>query len=182
MVDLSICKIIIEGPDRVGKDTIIGNIIKEYKKSFVYLHHYANPTGNEHWGKDQYNNMFELFHSNRYIIANRAHGGEVVYPKLYHGYDGNYVYNIEKKFNTYNILLIVLIDEPENLISRDDGLSFSTDLEMKRKEIELFKEFYEDSNIKNKMLINIKDLDEDQVKAKVFKKINDTKQWRNYRK
>ncbi len=178
MTNLKACKIIIEGPDNVSKSTVINNIIKEYQQNFLYLHYYANPTKKVKWGKEQYNTMFDTFHLNKYVIADRAHGGEVVYPALYHGYNGNYVYDIEKKYNTKSILLFVLIDEPENLIARDDGLSLSTDLDMKKKEIELFKDFYENTKIENKMIININNLDEDQVAAKVFKRINEMEQWR----
>ena len=177
-MNLKMAKIIIEGPDNVSKSTVINNIIKEYKQNFLYLHYYANPTKKIKWGKKQYNNMFETIHCNEFVIADRAHGGEVVYPVLYHGYDGNYVYDIEKKYNTNDILLFVFIDEPENLIARDDGLSLSTDIDMKTKEIELFQKFYENSTIKNKMIININNLDENQVKAKVFKRINEMENWK----
>ena len=57
---------------------------------------------------------------------------------------------------------IVLIDEIENLIKREDGLSFSIDKEKKENEIQKFTEFYKKSNIKNKLLLNIngKNIDE----------------------
>jgi thymidylate kinase len=174
-----ISKIIIEGQDRCGKDTLINNIIKEYKIPFQVLHYYAN-RGKDYktFGSDLYNNMFDIFHQQQFVIANRAHLGEKVYGPLYRKQNGDYIDSIEKKFNTKSILLIVLVDEPENLIARDDGDSHSIDSDLKLKEKELFTKAYEDSTIKEKMIININNLDEDQVKAKVFKKMNEMEQWR----
>ena len=58
-------------------------------------------------------------------------------------YTGEYVLDIEKNFSTYaaiwdNLYLITLVDEPQNLIDRDDGLSFSIDLDKKTTEIDNF--------------------------------------------
>ena len=168
------CKIIIEGPDRVGKDTLINGIIKEYKKNFLLLHYYATPDKDKpiEWGSEQYHNMFRMFALNDFIISSRAHLGEKVYPTLYGGYDGSYVDKIESIYDTSDILLITLIDTPENLISRDDGLSHSIDIGQKRKEIELFIDAHENSSIKNKMLIDIKDYNAEKLKEKVFSFIN----------
>ena len=167
-------KIIIEGLDNVGKSTLISNIIKEYKKPFLCLHYYANPDKNDpiKWGKKQYNKMFDVFYANDYVIADRAHLGELVYPKMYNGYDGNYVKELEKKYNTKRILLITLVDEPENLIARDDGLSFSTDIDKKTEEVQLFVDAHEASVIEHKHLINVANYNEDALKYKVFNYIN----------
>ena len=172
-------KIIIEGPDNVGKSTLINNIIKNYKKNFLYLHYYATPDKENpiQWGKEQYNIMFNLFHTNPYVIADRAHLGELVYPEMYNGYDGTYVNTIESKYNTNDILLITLIDEPENLIRRDDGLSNSIDINKKAKEIELFKKAHDSSLIKNKMIINVKGYDEIALKNKIFNTIEKMEIW-----
>ena len=169
-------KIIVESPDNCGGTTLINNIIKSYKYPFLSLHYYANPDKEHpiHWGIEQYTNMFNTIKENDYVICDRAHLGELVYPKMYHGYDGGYVLSLENEFitsietSTDNNILIVLIDEPENLIKRDDGLSFSINLEEKTKEVELFKQAYEKSNIKNKILINIKDYNEEALKKKVI--------------
>ena len=65
--------------------------------------------------------------------------------------------------------LIVLIDDPENLIKREDGNSFSTDLEKKQLEVDRFVDFFKKSRIGNKIIINIKDKDANQV----FEEIKD---------
>jgi len=163
-------KIIVEGPDRVGKDTLINAIIKHYKKNFLLLHYYATPDKENpiSWGENQYHNMFRMFEMNEFILSSRGHLGEKVYPTLYAGYNGSYVDEIEKIYNTNDILLITLVDTPENLISRDDGLSHSINIILKRKEIKLFIEAHENSSIRNKMLIDVKDYDTEKLKEKVF--------------
>lgn len=163
-------KVIIEGPDNVGKSTLIRHIIKEYKMPVLSLHYYSNPDKEQPvlWGKKQYHHMFKIFAQNDYVISDRAHLGELVYPKMYGGYDGTYVKELENFYNTDDIFLLTLIDDPKNLIDREDGESFSVDYHDKKQEIDLFIEAHEASGIKNKMMINIKDYNEEQVKEKVL--------------
>jgi len=144
--------IIFEGPDNVGKTTQI-NLLRNYfankNKTFI-LHHSSNykvpPEKHKELAKKEYLTIFNL---NEDIICDRLHGGEYVYGPIYRNYNGDFVFDLESEG-----YLIVLIDEPKNLIKRDDGKSFSIDLEKKRLEIQRFKEFYEKSNLK-KILINI---------------------------
>lgn len=102
------------------------------------------------------------------VICDRSHIGEMVYGPIYRGYSGEYVLDIEHEFSHIhplwdNLFLFTLYDEPENLIKRDDGLSFSTDLEKKRVEINNFKHAHSSSTIKHKMLLNIKEHSADQA-------------------
>jgi len=149
--------IIFEGPDNVGKTTqieLLRNYFAKKGKPFIITKssNYKNVTPEEHKKLciKEYKTIFNLGKTID-IIADRLHGGEYVYGPIYRGYDGNYVFN----FENHKSFLIVLIDNPENLIKRDDGLSFSTDYNKKKLEIEKFKEFYEKSFIENKILINI---------------------------
>jgi hypothetical protein len=111
------------------------------------------------------------------IICDRSHLGEMVYGPIYRGYSGEYVLDIEKKYIEIpsiwdNLFLITLYDEPENVIKRDDGLSFSTDIRIKREEIKNFINAHNKSNIKNKLLLNIKNHDADAVLNEVLTFIN----------
>lgn len=111
------------------------------------------------------------------IICDRSHLGEMVYGPIYRGYSGEYVLDIEKKYMEIpsiwnNLFLITLYDEPENVIKRDDGLSFSTDIRIKREEIKNFINAHGKSNIKNKLLLNIKNHNADAVLNEVLTFIN----------
>jgi len=159
---------IFEGLDNVGKGTQISNLKRylEERGEVVHVLHYSNIKGNniEERSRIYYHQMFQLMkfaiNNGINLILDRAHGGETVYSPIYRNYSGDYVYEIENNFNsriTSTAKLIVFIDDPNSLIKREDGLSFSVELEKKQNEVDRFTEFYEKSNIKNKFLINIKD-------------------------
>lgn len=135
--------------------------------------------------KKLYTEMFDLMffmlkNDNSGIICDRSHLGEMIYGNIYRGYTGDYVLDIEKKYHHImdlwnNLFLITLIDEPQNLIVREDGLSFSTDIEKKQREIDLFQKAHESSTIKNKLIINIKDADAEKVLNDVISAIGELK-------
>lgn len=112
-----------------------------------------------------YTEMFELMRQltaidKSGIICDRSHLGELVYSPMYRGYPGEYVLDIENNFKYFdslwdNLFLFTLYDNPEHLVQRDDGLSFTTDLSKKKVEINNFLNAHEKSNIKHKKLINI---------------------------
>lgn len=152
--------IIFEGPDRVGKTTQI-QYLKNYLASYnklVHYFHYSSIKGVDNIKEYSYNlykSMFKISNENKDIfIADRFHFGELVYGKLYRHYDSE-VLDLEKPYKN-DIILILLIDDVENLIKRDDGNSFSTKYDLKQQEIELFINAFNKSIIKNKLLINIK--------------------------
>jgi len=179
--------IICEGPDNVGKGTQIIKIKRhlEEQGKLVHVLHYSNIKGDniEQRSHQYYWEMFDFIKfsifNNRSLILDRAHGGETVYSPIYRNYSGDYVYELESKFgNTIlsNCLLIVFTANPETLIQRDDGLSFTVELMKKQKEIDLFKLFYEKSHIKNKCYIDItgKNPDEvfEEIKCHIQKMLN----------
>jgi thymidylate kinase len=156
-------KIIFEGLDNTGKSTQVDEIRKHYKeRGFIVTKasHIKDFTPDEY--KDnatkEYSQMFKIFNQDFDIICDRLQLGEYVYGNIYRKYDGSYVFDLERKYSLSNIedlFLFVFIGSPEVIIERDDGLSFSTDIEKKRAEIKRFKEAFEKSTIKNKLLINI---------------------------
>jgi hypothetical protein len=89
------------------------------------------------------------------LILDRAHLGESVYSPIYRKYDGDYVFRMEERFDLSFFTLFVFIADPETLVHREDGFSFSVDAEKKRLEIEGFKRAFELSHIPNKHLIDI---------------------------
>ena len=121
--------------------------------------------------KNLYVEYFELIESNEYdLLFDRFHLGESVYSPLYRNYSGDYVFELEQIIQNCNeVYLIVLIDEAKNLLNREDGNSFTIELEKKQQEIDLFIEAFKKSSIKNKILININNKNQQQV----FKEIKD---------
>jgi len=176
---------VFSGPDRTGKSTQIANLKKylEEKGELVHILHYSNIKGDNirERSEEYYQQMFKLCKfatlNNISLIFDRAHDGETVYGPIYRNYDGNYIYSIEERFGNrvlQNMSLFVFIDKPEHLISREDGGSFTIELEKKQDEISRFIDFFEKSKIKNKALIDIQDMNIDQVfnKIKEFLGVN----------
>lgn len=174
--------IIVEGPDNVGKTTLIQNLKNYYNDLTFHTMHYSNvrqdsPESTIAYSKHLYMQMFDIMlNQTKYgfsgIICDRSHLGEMVYGPIYRNYDGEYVLDIEKKYSHIhsvwdNLLLVTLVDNPENLIAREDGLSFSTDLAKKQTEIANFINASQKSTIKHKVLINIKNHDEKKALAAV---------------
>jgi thymidylate kinase len=142
---------IIEGPDNVGKSTQ-GKLLYEHLNGkcehTFYLHCSNFPTLID--GITPYEHACEyylnLLNSTAFVdwnyIFDRSHLGEWVYGQIYRNYKPYRIFEIEKEslIPFRKVKCIFLLDEPENLIQREDGHSFSTDLDIKKKEIEYFKE------------------------------------------
>ena len=173
--------IIIEGPDNVGKSTLIRNIKNHFNDCVFQNLCYSNITGLKpheliKYNKVLYNQMFHIMGnqpSNAGVICDRSHISEMVYSPLYRSYEGDYVLDIEKQFQNLkmwsDIYLITLIDKTENLIKRDDGLSHSIDEEKKNKELQLFKIAHDNSLIENKLFLSIHNLDANALSEKIIK-------------
>ena len=180
--------VIIEGPDRVGKDTLIKSIKNYYNNIIFQVLHFTNIKQNTKedvilYSEKLYKNMFDIMlynisqNKNFGVICNRSHLGEMVYGPLYRNYSGDYVLQIERLYKNFinlwqKLALVVLIDKPENLIAREDGQSFTVDLTLKQKEIDLFKQAYERTLIKNKLLVDISNLSIIDVQQKVIAFLN----------
>lgn len=163
--------IIIEGPDRVGKSTLIQNLKNEFNDFAMHEMHYSNVKQSSAdavvaYSKRLYSEMFGFIHYKKEfpksgLLIDRSHLGEMVYGPIYRGYSGEYVIDIERNWIDKTIeddlFLITLVDDPSNLIDRDDGLSFSTNFLKKENEISNFKKAHNKSTIKNKILVNVGD-------------------------
>lgn len=174
----TINKYLIEGLDRLGKDTLISGI--RNKCGYHQVIHFSKPEILEFYrpvrgGGDaivakremlygyqraSFINMFNMLNEiNTKMICNRAHLGEAVYSPLYRGYDGNYVFDLERSagvnqnYSTRLILLTEDFDKSEHF--EDDGLSF--DVTKRAHEQELFMAAFETSIIKDKRIICVTD-------------------------
>lgn len=178
--------IIIEGPDRVGKDTLIQNLLNEYNN--VYIRHWCSPLGNSNAEKIAYQkksflkefNTFHVFNkltdfNDSIMIWNRSHIGEIVYGTMYRKYQPEeWVFDMEEFCNfdkIRNVYLVCLYADPEFLIKRDDGKSFSKELKDKEKEIQLFLHATELSKIRKKKNIKVNKKDEYVDQLKIFEKV-----------
>jgi thymidylate kinase len=170
--------IIIEGLDRTGKTTQIQNL-------WTYLNS-IYPDGCNIVRGDKMNKLVPTEH-HQYLYANsinmafrnmiqsrkynlqgiriydRLHLSEIVYGAKYRKYPVDRIYNIEKQVADFDdIYEIILIDEIENLVDRDDNDGFTSDpVEMENEKQEFVDAFF-DSTIANKLIINIngKSIDE----------------------
>lgn len=171
-------KYLIEGLDRLGKDTLISGI--QHKRGYHQVLHFSKPvmlncyepcpTGmtaaemkSEALYKYQersFRTMFSMLRDATYahIICNRAHLGECVYAPLYRGYAGEYVFDIERSFmkDVHTTRLILLTEDFK--VSKhfvDDGLSF--DITKREQEQNMFIAAFEKSGIADKRMICVTD-------------------------
>ena len=158
-------QIAVDGLDRLGKDTLINNIIASVGYHSVV--HYSKPIFPNSYSKDKltalksfqidsFVNGFDLCMSGANIIFNRFTLGEMVYAKRYRGYSGNYIYDIENQYPTVcrQLKLVLLYTDNFDFV-QDDGLSF--DFSKRAEEMKDFEDAYEMSSIKNKIKINVHD-------------------------
>lgn len=174
---MSYKSIIIEGVDRLGKDSLINGIQNkcgvfqvlhyEKPKTLDIFKNLENSTFNplRKYQQDSFVNMFDILDSNARVICNRSHIGEVVYAPRYRGYSGDYVFGLEyndddmSKFGMSDLrsacssTLLVLLTTSDFSFIQDDGESF--DFSKKEEEQEDFKKAVNNSNIKNKLIIDV---------------------------
>jgi len=167
---------LFEGLDNTGKSTQIQNLIEHYKDRIFHKIHYSavktlSSDEAETYSKKLYTDMFKIIsecNKDRNIVFDRAHLGEYVYGKIYRNYDANWTFDLEVDKDT--TFLIVLVDEPKNVLYREDGLSLSKSDNIEESirkisyEKQRFEEAYNKSTLTNKILINIDGLDIEQVK------------------
>lgn len=167
---------LIDGLDRLGKDSLIRNI--QVKLGYHTVIHKSKPVKSlfyndkidkfgktsEFWYQhDSFSNDIALLKQssalNLSFIFNRTWIGEAVYSNLYRGYDGNYVFDLEKNAGLHsldNVKLILLTEDfsvSKHFVS--DGDSF--DDSKRQQEQNLFIEAFNKSIIKNKKIVCVTD-------------------------
>lgn len=167
--------IIIEGPDRVGKDTLIKSLKNRfYRENCIELHYsgvkpYDGGMSVKDVSVEINKNMFKILNTDFNFIVNRSHIGEMVYSPKYRGYSGDYVFELEKNLKRTDVFLILLTDKAETLAKRDDGESFSNKVQDIENEIELFRKALKMSGIKNKLEISCSGKTKEQVASEAIK-------------
>jgi len=175
--------IIFEGIDNVGKSTQIKLIEQHLAKTTnmpsLKLHFSGvKDIIDKDYYKRQYIDFFEIINSIEYshchLIADRSHIGEFVYGEKYRKYDGSYVFDIENNIENFdNLYLIILVDTSLKCIDREDGFSYTIDPTEKNVEIKRFKKAYDYTNIKKKIVIDIKNKSIEEVFIEIKKNIGE---------
>jgi hypothetical protein len=167
--------LIIEGPDRCGKNTLIKNLTSQ-ADNFVVRHFGLAKGMNDKEKRDHQfqffkkefelasqRHRFEMPDKERYPrdlwIWNRGHLGEFVYGNLYRKTNPEeWVMQMETLYGMdldASIYLLLLTAPPEFLCKRDDGNSFSDKAYMRKQEILNFQIAYERSRIINKRIVDV---------------------------
>jgi thymidylate kinase len=184
--------LIIEGPDRCGKNTLIKNLTSQAENYVV--RHFGSAKGNDDFEKRNFQfqffkkefalaalrPQFEMPDKERYPrdiwIMNRAHLGEFVYGKMYREtHPEQWVMQMESLFGMDldpSVHLLLLTAPAEFLCRRDDGLSFTNNVEKKKAEIASFKNAYDQSKIINKKILNVSNGDEYLDQAIILEEVN----------
>ncbi|HET9958572.1 MAG TPA: hypothetical protein VFQ61_28955 [Polyangiaceae bacterium] len=168
--DSSPVKLIIEGIDRLGKDTLIRGI--QDRRGYHLVLHYTKPIplafyeGSGHPAGRQYQEasfrtMFQMLRvAETQLICNRSHLGECVYAPLYRHYSGDYVFQLEQLFEVAAIprIRLVLLTEDFSVSThfRDDGLSLGA-AGQRQKEQALFLEAFGRSTFADKRVVCVTD-------------------------
>lgn len=169
-------KYLIEGLDRLGKDTLIQGIMN--LQGYHQVMHFSKPVVLEcytdkglaptqaalrEYQEQSFRTMFSILRDAHYskIICNRAHLGECVYSPLYRGYDGNYVFDLERQFHmdmVHQVRLILLVEDFETARHFvDDGESLGA-ISNRETEQNLFLAAFAKSIIPNKRIVYVTDL------------------------
>jgi hypothetical protein len=190
--------IIIEGGDRLGKSTLIEGIAKHFNYDNITIRHFGKPPKEfpeEHTPLSFQTECFykegdllerigqledDVFgYYENIIIWNRAHLGEYVYGQMFRSTDPeqteNMILNFEERFLISNpeTYLILLTADPEFFLSKEDGKSFSKNIDQKTTEIRLFDEIFEKSILDNKIRIKVNNGNEFFTKDFVLKQVLD---------
>jgi thymidylate kinase len=184
--------LIIEGPDRCGKNTLIRNLLSQADNSVV--RHFGSAKGSTdlekrnhqyHFFRKEFQlasnrHLFEMPDRERYPrdlwIWNRAHLGEFVYGKIYREtHPEEWVMQMETQYGLDmdpSIYLLLLTAPPDFLCRMDDGLSFSNQVDKKLQEINAFDGAFRKSQIMNKMIVDVTMNDQYRDPQEIFEEVN----------
>jgi thymidylate kinase len=184
--------LIIEGPDRCGKNTLIKNLTSQ-AENYVVRHFGSAKGGNDQekrnfqfqFFKKEFalaalRPQFELPDKERYPrdiwIWNRAHLGEFVYGKMYREtHPEEWVMKMESLFGMDldpSVYLLLLTAPAEFLCKRDDGLSFTKNVMQKQAEIAAFKNAFDQSQIINKKILDVSNGEEYLDQQTILQEVN----------
>lgn len=179
--------IIVEGPDCVGKDTLINSLSNHYNNAVKVIHAGIpdNKNLHEYYYKGLIHDTLDAYYAHSYdaVIHNRSIYGEYVYGPKYRDEDrkevAKLISDLElgqlKTFILSKELIFILLnsDNSDLLVKSSDGLSISnkkTDIE---DEMAAFDEVFDLSSIKNKKKIYVNNGDSFRSKESIVKEAID---------
>jgi thymidylate kinase len=130
--------VIIEGPDRTGKNTILNRLLDIAPNSVV--RHFSKPIGSTPIEQEEYQKKYfaeelllqSVLRSQMHRtdddmwIFNRSHIGESVYGPMYRGtHPDTWLSHLESAVDLKDAYLIVLAGDPETLVKNGDGESLA---------------------------------------------------------
>lgn len=162
--------LIIEGGDRTGKDTLINQLCTLH--SNVIKRHWTFPKGENNdqktiYQKNQFGLEFTLWANlsrpnvfpDMLMLWNRSHIGELVYGSIYRDSNpASWVLQMESLFlmdESPEVYLVYLYADPEFVVKKDDGKSYSAKLDDKAREISTFHDAIDASRIGKKLKIKV---------------------------
>jgi hypothetical protein len=180
--------VIIEGVDRLGKDSLIKGIKDEI--GYFNTVHYQKPEllkcflnearkqlnrGDSDlddtvknyalslYQRRSFSDMFSMLSSDTRYIMNRAHLGEFVYSPRYRKYDGSYVFELENHFindrgSKFHDTTLLVLLHTSDFSFIKDD-GLSFDWDKKEEEQNDFIRAFERSQITNKVMIDVHDGD-----------------------
>ena len=163
-------KFLLEGIDHLGKDTLVARIqnrlgyhlVLHYTKPLALDCYATGPSPERMYQESSFCTMFEVLRDLRTskVILNRTHLGEAVYGPLYRGYSGDYVFDLERRYELQKLTDIRLILLTEDFESAghfvDDGQSLGG-ADKRPQEQGLFAAAFERSIITDKKIICVTD-------------------------
>lgn len=156
--------LVVEGLDNTGKSTLIKNIRKHVltRPRTAALHCSSTPLNvDEQWPFQHYNNLLSAVQQMSFndwdVILDRSHLGEAVYGPLYRSvHNTDYIFDLERKYlYMHDVALILLTDDAESLVEREDGDSQSVAIDDIESLSKSFLEAYHASSITNKLHYHI---------------------------
>lgn len=179
--------IIVEGPDCVGKDTLINSLSNHYNNAVKVIHAGIpdNKNLHEYYYKGLIHDTLDAYYAHNYdaVIHNRSMYGEYVYGPKYRDEDKKEVAKLISDFELGQLktfilskeLILILLnsDNSDLLVKSSDGLSISnkkTDIE---DEMAAFDEVFDLSSIKNKKKIYVNNGDNFRSKESIIKEAID---------
>ncbi len=156
--------IIVTGPDRCGKTTLVNklnNLVESRKKLIV---HFSKPPASvidpTEWSYNHYAECIykfnQLVKEDWTIICDRFYEGEFVYGSRYREFPKDMFWKLEKYFiNPKVTKLIVMTDDPVNIMARDDSQSHETSVNEYYTTSDLFWDFYNTTSITHKAICRL---------------------------
>ena len=179
--------IIIEGPDRVGKDSLI-NRLSDHFNNQVKIIHAGIPTSKDlyrYYYDGLLHDTLDAYYSHKFIaiIHNRSFYGEYVYGTKYRNESPAEIRSLISKLemgqlksfilNSDLYLVLLTCNDVNVLLKNDDGLSISSKQSDIENEISLFNDIFELSTIKNKIKVTVNSGNMFRSKDDVYKSVID---------